>query len=210
MLVSIRICVLEVLVVHANALLTPSGRLKLAQCVVDDKWPLRQAAERFQVSVPTARAGPRGDGRPVVQVEAFATPDSETDGLSKILHLRRKRGWGPARIADKLGLRASTVNRVLRRKGEPLLHELDLATRRDYAARSSATSATPTVSWCTSTSRSLVRPRRWSPHPRPQHRQAERQPGPSGTQARRPSQRLLLPAHCAGRPLPAGVHRGAR
>ena len=47
--------------------------------------------------------------------------------VRKILHLRRKRGWGPARIADKLGLRSSTVNRLLRREGEPRLHELDLA-----------------------------------------------------------------------------------
>ena len=37
---------------------------------------------------------------------------------------------GPARIGDQLGLRASTVNRVLRRKGMPRLHEVDLATRR--------------------------------------------------------------------------------
>lgn len=39
---------------HANALLTPRGRLQLARCVVDDGWPLRRAAERFQVS-PTAK-----------------------------------------------------------------------------------------------------------------------------------------------------------
>ena len=30
------------------------GRLQLAQCVVDQHWSLRRAAERFQVSVPTA------------------------------------------------------------------------------------------------------------------------------------------------------------
>jgi hypothetical protein len=39
---------------HPNALLPPRGRLRLARCVVDDGWPLRRAAERFQVSVPTA------------------------------------------------------------------------------------------------------------------------------------------------------------
>jgi hypothetical protein len=44
----------EVLLPHANATLTERGRLKLAQCVVDDQWPLRRAAERFQVSVNTA------------------------------------------------------------------------------------------------------------------------------------------------------------
>ncbi|WP_299276299.1 leucine zipper domain-containing protein, partial [uncultured Georgenia sp.] len=38
---------------HANAPLTPTGRLRLARCVVEDGWPLRRAAERFGVSVTT-------------------------------------------------------------------------------------------------------------------------------------------------------------
>jgi hypothetical protein len=33
--------------VHADALLTLRNRLALAQCVLDDRWPLRRAAERF-------------------------------------------------------------------------------------------------------------------------------------------------------------------
>ena len=39
---------------HRNAALTPAGRLKLARLIVDDRWPIRRAAERFQVSWPTA------------------------------------------------------------------------------------------------------------------------------------------------------------
>ena len=39
---------------HANATLTPRGRLLLARCVVIEHWPLRRAAERFQVSPTTA------------------------------------------------------------------------------------------------------------------------------------------------------------
>jgi hypothetical protein len=39
---------------HPNAFLAPRGRLELARCVVEDGWPLRRAAERFQVSVSTA------------------------------------------------------------------------------------------------------------------------------------------------------------
>ena len=39
---------------HRNAPLTETGRLRLARCVVDDGWPLRRAAERFQVSPATA------------------------------------------------------------------------------------------------------------------------------------------------------------
>lgn len=45
----------EVFVSHANARLAPRGRLELARCVVDDGWPLRRAAERFQVSPTTAK-----------------------------------------------------------------------------------------------------------------------------------------------------------
>ena len=48
----------EVLTSHANASLTPTGRLGLARCIVDDEWPLRSAADRFGVSVTTARGGP--------------------------------------------------------------------------------------------------------------------------------------------------------
>jgi transposase len=44
----------EVLVVHRNAPLTETGRLRLARCVVKDGWPVRRAAERFQVSHTTA------------------------------------------------------------------------------------------------------------------------------------------------------------
>ncbi len=92
---------------HANATLTPRGRLALARCVVDDRWSLRRAAERFQVSPQTAgrwasryraaladgtdpllamtdrssrpRRSPRQVRRPVVR---------------RIVHLRRTRGWG--------------------------------------------------------------------------------------------------------------------
>ena len=62
---------------HANAPLTPTGRLRLARCVVDDGWPLRRAAERFNVSVTTAKrwAGRyRAEVYGGVEEEAFAAP----------------------------------------------------------------------------------------------------------------------------------------
>jgi transposase len=40
---------------QTNASLAPAGRLALARCVVEDGWPLRRAAECFQVSRTTAR-----------------------------------------------------------------------------------------------------------------------------------------------------------
>jgi transposase len=40
---------------HRNAPLSETGRLRLARCVVEDGWPLRRAAGRFQVSPTTAK-----------------------------------------------------------------------------------------------------------------------------------------------------------
>lgn len=39
---------------HANAPLTPEGRRRLAGLVVEEGWPVRRVAERFQVSPATA------------------------------------------------------------------------------------------------------------------------------------------------------------
>ncbi len=128
---------------HANATLTPRGRLALARCVVDDGWSLRRAAERFQVSPQTAgrwaaryRAALE-DGTDPLQAmgdrpsRPRRSPTQVRRPVARrIVHLRRKRGWGPARIAHRLGMHPSTVNRVLRREGLPRLHEIDLATRR--------------------------------------------------------------------------------
>ncbi|MBM9838668.1 hypothetical protein JO861_19145 [Rhodococcus hoagii] len=36
--------------VHANAPLTPKGRLLLANRIVEDDWPIVRAAEHFNVS----------------------------------------------------------------------------------------------------------------------------------------------------------------
>ena len=44
----------EALMTHCNASLSENGRLRLACCIVEDGWPLRRAAERFNVSVITA------------------------------------------------------------------------------------------------------------------------------------------------------------
>jgi hypothetical protein len=63
-------------VVHANALLTPRGRLALARCIVEDGWSLRRAAERFQTSHNTARrwaARYRGRDLSRPAIEAWVT-----------------------------------------------------------------------------------------------------------------------------------------
>ena len=120
---------------HANATLTPRGRLLLARCVVVDHWSLRRAAERFGVSQTTAKRwadrfralGEAGMGgrssRP--RHSPRRTPTRIERRIPGLLVVRR---WGPARIAFHLKLAISTVGRVLRRYGAPPLRFTDPAT----------------------------------------------------------------------------------
>jgi transposase InsO family protein len=121
-------------VVHRNAPLTETGRLRLARCVVEDGWPLRRAAERFQVSHTTAarwagryrREGPAGMAdRPSRPHSSPARTPVRTE--RRIVRLRVGKRLGPARIAGRLGMHASTVHRVLARYGCPPLAHLDRA-----------------------------------------------------------------------------------
>ena len=120
---------------HRNAPLSPLGRERLARCIVEDSWPLRRAAERFQVSVGTAARwaerfredGPDGmhdrSSRP--HHSPRQTPTRRERRIIKVRVLRR---WGPARIGFLLGIAASTVHRVLTRYGLARLAHLDRAT----------------------------------------------------------------------------------
>jgi transposase len=109
--------------------------LKLARLIVEGECPIALAAQRFQVSWPTAKrwrdrylelgeAGmadrssrphrmPRKTPRPVVR---------------KIVHLRWKQRLGQLEIAARLGIAASTVHLVLRRCGISRLSHVDRAT----------------------------------------------------------------------------------
>jgi transposase InsO family protein len=130
---------------HANAPLTPLGRLRLARCVVEDGWPLRRAAERFQVSVTTAArwsARYRDEGV-AGMVDRSSRPHRQPRltrprVVKRVLYLRARRGWGPARIGPYLGVPASTVGNVLRRAGVPRLSEVDLATRQQLRRQAAA------------------------------------------------------------------------
>jgi Transposase and inactivated derivatives len=120
---------------HANATLTERGRLLLARCVVEDGWPLRRAAERFQVSHSTARRWAqryRQEGA-AGMVDRSSRPHHSPRQTpakleARVLDLRRTQRLGPAAIAGQLGMHASTVHRVLRRHGVPRLAHIDLAT----------------------------------------------------------------------------------
>jgi len=122
---------------HRNAPLSETGRERLARCIVDDGWPLRRAAERFQVSPTTAKrwadryrqAGTAGmadrSSRP--HHSPRRTP---TRTERRIIKVRLTRRWGPARIAFLLHLNPATVHRVLTRYRIARLAHLDRATGR--------------------------------------------------------------------------------
>ena len=121
--------------VHRNAPLSETGRLRLARCVVEDGWSYRRAAERFQVSATTARrwAGRYRQVGAAGMVDRSSRPrrcPTRTPALleRRIVKLRCVRRWGPARIAGRLGLPASTVHAVLARYRVPPLAHLDRAT----------------------------------------------------------------------------------
>ena len=124
---------------HANAALTPRARLRLARLIVDDGWPVARAAERYDVSWPTAarwaqryrQAGAAGMGDRSSRPHRCPgrTPQPI---VRRIVHLRWRKRLGPVEIGARLGLPASTVHAVLvrcrinrlshldRRTGEPI------------------------------------------------------------------------------------------
>ena len=120
---------------HANAALTPRARLRLARLVVDQGWPIARAAERYDVSWPTAkrwadryrRLGVTGmsDGSSRPHRSPNATPRPV---VRKIVHLRWKQRLGPVQIADQVGVAPSTVHKVLVRCRINRLTHIDRAT----------------------------------------------------------------------------------
>ena len=107
---------------HGNAPLSAVGRLRLARCVVDDGWPLARAAERFSVSVTTARRWAqryRTHGNAGMQDRssrpARCPRQTPRRRERRVVGLRVSRRWGPARIAYHLGMHPSTVHKILTR-----------------------------------------------------------------------------------------------
>ena len=132
---------------HANAALTPIARLRLGQLVVEEGWSIRQAAEFYRVSWPTAKrwaeryreqiAAEAGPVKAAAMSDRSSRPTncpSRTPAplVRKIVHLRWRKRLGPVQIAGKLNMPASTVHAVLvrcrlnrlshvdRRTGEPI------------------------------------------------------------------------------------------
>jgi transposase-like protein len=120
---------------HANALLTPRTRLRLARLVVETGWSYSAAAKMFMVSPRTARKwadryrleGPGGmvdrSSRP------HRSPTRTPEDLKRaIVRLRWRRRLGPVQIAGELGIPASTVHAVLVRCRINRLSRIDRVT----------------------------------------------------------------------------------
>lgn len=105
---------------HANAVLTPRKRLRLARLVVEEQWTCSAAAKMFMVAPRTARKwaeryrteGPEGmtdrSSRP--RTSPSKTPAAV---MRRIVALRWRKRLGPVQIAGRLGVPASTVHAVL-------------------------------------------------------------------------------------------------
>jgi transposase InsO family protein len=107
----------------------------LARLIVEQGWPVARAAERYDVSWPTAKRwaeryrqlGPAG------MVDASSRPHHSPNRVPqplvrKIVHLRWKHRLGPVQIADRVGLATSTVHKVLVRCRLNRLSHVDRAT----------------------------------------------------------------------------------
>jgi hypothetical protein len=115
--------------------LTELGRLRLARAIVDQGWPPARAAERFQVSRPTAQrwAQRYRDQGAAGMADRSSRPHhsprrTPAPVVGKIVHLRWTQRLGPAQIAAQVGLAPSTVHAVLVRCRVSRLAHLDRVT----------------------------------------------------------------------------------
>ena len=120
---------------HRNAPLSELGRLRLARGVVEQGWPPARAAERFQVSRPTAQRWARRyrEQGPAGMADRSSRPHrcprrTPMPLVRKVVQLRVRQRLGPAQIAPRVGLAASTVHAILVRCRISRLAHLDRAT----------------------------------------------------------------------------------
>jgi transposase InsO family protein len=120
---------------HANAVLTPRTRLRLARLVVRDQWTYAAAAKMFMVSPRTARKWAdryRAEGEAGMADRSsrpHASPAKTTPRVvRRIVALRWRHRLGPVQIAGRLGMPASTVHAVLVRCRINRLGSIDRAT----------------------------------------------------------------------------------
>ena len=121
---------------HANAPLTPQGRLRLVQRI-ESGWSVAAAAESMNISRQCAHKWWRRyrdegvDGLEDRSSRPQSCPHQTPARVERrIVALRQSRKLGPARLAGIVGVPASTVHRVLVRHGVNRLAWMDRPTGR--------------------------------------------------------------------------------
>ena len=122
---------------HPNAPLTPEGRRRMVECVLERKWTVTATAERFQVDAKTVR---KWRDRFLTEGESGLRDWSSRPRRSpnrtprhlrrRVIRLRNKRRWGADHIGHETGLAASTVQNILNRAGIGRLDRGDRATHK--------------------------------------------------------------------------------
>lgn len=109
---------------HPNAVLTPAGRRRMVDCVLEKGWTVVATAERFQVDAKTVRKwrdrfAQEGDvGLLDRSSRPRRSPNRTARGCRRrVVQLRRRRRWGADRIAHDVGIAASTAQSILRSVG---------------------------------------------------------------------------------------------
>ena len=120
---------------HANAVLSPIGRLRLAKLIVEDGWTPSEAAKMFMVSTVSARkwaARFRAEGKAGMQDRSSrprSCPHRTPEPVVRaIIELRWRHRLGPVQIGGQLGLAPSTVHAVLVRCRINRLRHIDRVT----------------------------------------------------------------------------------
>ena len=120
---------------HANAVLTPRTRERLALLVVKDGWTYAAAAKMFMVSPRTAKKwadryrAEKSAGMGDRSSRPRCSPNKTSAQVVKqIVALRWRQRLGPVQIGGRLGLPASTVHAVLSRCRINRLSQIDRVT----------------------------------------------------------------------------------
>ena len=124
---------------HPNAPLTPEGRRRMVECVLVGQWPVSAVAERFQVDPKTVRKWRDrflAEGAGGLQ-DRSSRPRRSPNKTSRrtersVVSLRRRHRWGADRIAHRVQLAPSTVQRILHAHG---MGRLDVGDRATAAAK---------------------------------------------------------------------------
>ncbi len=119
---------------HANAVLTPRTRSRLAR-IVDDGFTYASAAKMFMVSPRTAKKwadryrhkGPAGMADRSSRPKTSPTR-TRPEVVRQIVRLRWRHRLGPVQIGGRLDLQPSTVHAVLVRCGINRLSHIDRVT----------------------------------------------------------------------------------